>query len=225
MEKKIKKKKLNIKRLFFFLIFLCLIILFVYCLSKIKLKNIIIDGNNYYTDEYIIEKLGLDDYPRFLTINPFKLKNNLKNEELIEKVEVKCKIDFTIEIDILEYKILYQRKSDSMYVLNNGEEKYLQEIVGIPLLINYYPNTLNEKAIKSFSKLDKDIIKKISMIEYSKTEADDERFLLYMSDGNLVYINLNRMENLNKYTEIINQVGTKKGILNLDSGNYFEIKE
>lgn len=225
MGKKIKKKKLNIKRLFFFLIFLCLIILFVYCLSKIKLKNIIIDGNSYYTDEYIIEKLGLEDYPRFLTINPFKLKKNLKKEELIEKVEVKCKIDFTIEIDILEYKILYQRKSDSMYVLNNGEEKYLQEIVGIPLLINYYPNTLNEKAIKSFSKLNKDIIKKISMIEYSKTEADDERFLLYMSDGNLVYINLNRMENLNKYTEIINQVGTKKGILNLDSGNYFEIKE
>lgn len=225
MGKKIKKKKLNIKRLFFFLIFLCLIILFVYCLSKIKLKNIIIDGNSYYTDEYIIEKLGLEDYPRFLTINPFKLKKNLKKEELIEKVEVKCKIDFTIEIDILEYKILYQRKSDSMYVLNNGEEKSLQEIMGIPLLINYYPNTLNEKAIKSFSKLEKDIIKKISMIEYSKTEADDERFLLYMSDGNLVYINLNRMENLNKYTEIINQVGTKKGILNLDSGNYFEIKE
>ena len=65
----------------------------------------------------------------------------------------------------------------------------------------------------------------ISEIEYSKTTYDDKRFLLYMNDGNMVYITVSKAELLNKYVEIIKKVDNKKGILYLDSGNYFEIKE
>lgn len=65
----------------------------------------------------------------------------------------------------------------------------------------------------------------ISEIEYSKTSYDDKRFLLYMNDGNMVYITVSKAELLNKYVEIIKKVDNKKGILYLDSGNYFEIKE
>ena len=46
-----------------------------------------------------------------------------------------------------------------------------------------------------------------------------------MSDGNMVYITLPKAENLNKYNEIKKELEGKKGILYLDSGNYFEIKE
>jgi cell division protein FtsQ len=225
MTNKKQKRKLNIKKVLLFVLLLALIGLAIYYLSRISLKNIIISGNSYYTDEYIISKSKLENYPSFLTISCSKIKKILEKESLIENVSVKKTFGFVIEINVSEKKILYQKKSDSLYVLNTSEEMSLENIVGIPLLINYYPNTLEEKAIKSFSKLSKETISKISMIEYSKTEADDERFLFYMSDGNLVYINLNRMDNLNKYTEILNQVGTKKGILNLDSGNFFEIKE
>ena len=65
----------------------------------------------------------------------------------------------------------------------------------------------------------------ISEIEYSKTSYDDKRFLLYMNDGNMVYITVSKAELLNKYVKIIKKVDNKKGILYLDSGNYFEIKE
>ncbi|NCC71574.1 FtsQ-type POTRA domain-containing protein, partial [bacterium] len=193
--------------------------------QTVRLNYTALNGNTYYNDSYIISKSKLENYPLFFKISASKIRKTLEKETLIDTVKVKKQFDFGIEITIVEKKILYQRKSDSKYVLSTGEDVSLDNIIGIPVLINYYPNTLNEKVIKAFNKLDKDIISKISMIEYSKTDADDERFLFYMCDGNLVYINLNRMENLNKYTEILNQVGTKKGILNLDSGNYFEVKE
>ena len=79
--------------------------------------------------------------------------------------------------------------------------------------------------VKKFSDLEEEIIIKISEIEYSPTNFDTERFLLYMNDGNEVYITLNKTKELNKYTNIKKQTGEKKGILYLDSGNYFEIKE
>ena len=46
-----------------------------------------------------------------------------------------------------------------------------------------------------------------------------------MNDGNEVYITSKKAEMLNKYIEIVKKLDNKKGILYLDSGNYFEIKK
>ena len=46
-----------------------------------------------------------------------------------------------------------------------------------------------------------------------------------MHDGNYVYSPLDKIVKLNKYNEIYAELDGKKGILNLDSGNSFEIKE
>ncbi len=44
-----------------------------------------------------------------------------------------------------------------------------------------------------------------------------------MNDQNLVYINILRLNRLNKYDEILPTFEGNRGILYLDSGNYFEI--
>ena len=95
----------------------------------------------------------------------------------------------------------------------------------VPTLINYVPSNVLTKFTSEFSKLDFDIISKISEIEYSKTSYDEERFLFYMNDYNNVYINISKLENMNKYVDIVRKLDNNKGILYLDSGNYFEIKE
>ena len=74
-------------------------------------------------------------------------------------------------------------------------------------------------------KIDSNVISLINEIEYDKTAYDSERFLLTMNDGNTVYINISRLHLLNKYIDIVKKLDNKKGILYLDSGNYFEIKE
>ena len=65
----------------------------------------------------------------------------------------------------------------------------------------------------------------ISEIEYSKTDYDSERFLLYMNDCNEVYATISKLNKLNKYEEIVTKLNGKRGILYLDSGNYLEVKE
>ena len=79
--------------------------------------------------------------------------------------------------------------------------------------------------ISKFALIDKGVIDKISEIEYTSTSYDSERFLLYMNDGNQVYITLNKIKEFNNYFKIKKELGKHKGILYLDSGNYFEIKE
>lgn len=46
-----------------------------------------------------------------------------------------------------------------------------------------------------------------------------------MNDDNVVYITLNKIKEFNDYNKIKDQLGSHKGVLYLDSGNYFEIKE
>ena len=100
-----------------------------------------------------------------------------------------------------------------------------RNLYGIPTLINYVPEEIEEKLIKKLATVDYDVLDKISEIEYSPTSYDDERFILYMNDENLVYITLSKIDEFKKYISIKTQLEGKKGILYLDSGNYFEIKE
>ena len=70
----------------------------------------------------------------------------------------------------------------------------------------------------------KDILLKISQIEYVPNEVDDERYLLYMNDGNSVYITLSKITKINQYGSIVNQMEGRNGIIYLDSGDYVELK-
>ena len=44
-----------------------------------------------------------------------------------------------------------------------------------------------------------------------------------MNDGNYVYLTLNKFLKINSYLDIVKEFNNKKGILYLDSGEYFKI--
>ena len=73
--------------------------------------------------------------------------------------------------------------------------------------------------------VDYDIVKRISEIKYDPNEVDEGRFFLTMNDGNRVYLTLNKFTKIDNYLDIIKEFDNKKGILYLDSGEYFEVKE
>ena len=78
--------------------------------------------------------------------------------------------------------------------------------------------------------LDYGIISSISEIEYSPDKSgtgsilDETRFMFRMNDGNIVYINLDKLNNMKYYFKIYASLNNKKGILHLDSGDYMEVK-
>ena len=194
-------------------------------LFNIKIKNIIIVNNNYYSDEEIIEKAGIENYPEFITLSRKKIKNKLSTLDLIEDVEIKKEFGFILRITIKEKKILYHIRSNNEYRVSDNKNYSLDNVTGVPTLINYVPEEVEKKFVNKFKDIDSNIINMISEIEYNKTSYDSERFLLYMNDGNEVYITVTRTNLLNKYVEIVTKLDNKKGILYLDSGNYFEIKK
>ena len=95
----------------------------------------------------------------------------------------------------------------------------------IPILINYVPDNKYRSFIKGMADIKTDILGKISDIEYQPNDYDKDRFLLYMDDGNMVYLTLTKFDMINYYNDVLSQLENRKGILYLDNGNHFQIME
>lgn len=224
MKKRVKRKFNPLKFLSFIAFIIICYFLTMYLLD-IKTKNIIVLNNNYYSDEKIIETAGIEKYPKFILLNTNKIKKKLLELDLIENVIIKKKWNFILELTIKEKKILYLVRSENKYKLSDNKLYDIDDVLSVPTLINYVPESNEKKFVEAFKNIDNNIISMISEIEYSKTSYDSDRFLLYMNDGNMVYVTTTKLKSLNKYVDIVKKLENKKGILYLDSGNYFEIKE
>ncbi len=223
--KKRVKRKFNPLKFLSFIAFIIICYFLTMYLFDIKTKNIIVLNNNYYSDEKIIETAGIENYPKFILLNTNKIKKKLLKLDLIENATIKKKWNFVLELTIKEKKILYLVRSENKYRLSDNKLYDIDDVLSVPTLINYVPESNEKKFVEAFKNIDNNIISMISEIEYSKTSYDSDRFLLYMNDGNMVYVTTNKLKSLNKYVDIVKKLENKKGILYLDSGNYFEIKE
>ncbi len=227
MPKKIvKKKKLKV---FHFLIFLLVIVALVmlgYLIINTKTKNIIIKNSDYISDEDVITTARIEDYPPFYLINTKKIEKKLEKNPLIERVTIKRKFYHVLIINIKSNKPLFYYEAEKKVVLHDGRKADSLNTINlrIPRVMNYIPNTKYSSLIKHIKKIDEDILGKISEITYVPNEYDKDRFLLYMDDGNTVYLTLTKFKMINYYNKVLPQLGGKEGILYLDSGNHFQIK-
>lgn len=222
-KKQTKKIKIRYNRLFLFIFLICIIVLSVIYILNLKITNIYIKNNEYLSDQFIIDLAGISNYPKTLNYSCSKISSNLEESSYIKDVKVRKKFLTRVYIEVVENYPLFFYKTDNQTVLLDGEKIDSNDTV--PIVINYIPNLKYQEFVEKMGNLDKNILNRISEIKYDPSDYDDERFLLYMNDGNYVYINLYKFLNLNKYIEIVKNFGNKKGIIYLDSGNYFEIKE
>jgi len=216
---KVKKRKINIKKILIFIIILVLFINLVYIIFNKKISNIYIINNKIVSDKEIIREADLEEYPSYLLTPSFILEKKIKNNPYIKEVEIKRK-KFKLYINVVEYKVvaIYNDK----VLLDNGTLlDNIYEVTGFPIIIN---DIDLKNFSKYFSKIDNNILLKISQIEYVPNEFDKERYILYMNDGNSIYVTLKKIEKLNRYSSIVSQMEGKNGIIYLDSGDYIELK-
>ena len=222
MKIKVKKKKVNYKKIVIAFIIVAIIGLTVAYFINLPIKNIYISGNEIISDKEIITISELEDYPTYINTYFVDIENLLLKNEYIKKAEVKRELLGKIYIDIEEYRplVIYNDK----LVLSSKEKvdnKY--NIDYVPYIVNNI-ESIYDKTIDAFTKINKDTLLKISHIEYSPNDVDKERFILYMVDGNYVHVTLSKIEKINKYNSIVSELDGKKGIIYLDSGDYVEIK-
>ena len=227
MAKVIKKKKLRLLPFLIFIIVIAIIVFVCLFVLDTKVKNIIITGNEVLSDDEIIELAGLTDYPSFYKTLNSKIEKGLKENPLIKYVDINRSFYHIIEIKVDEYEILYKREDNGKYVLENKDEITLDSETPytIPRLINEIPDNKLNSFIKYYKRIDLNIREKISEIKYDPNDYDEDRFLLYMDDGNSVYVTITKFERLNYYNDVLPQLDGRKGILYLDSGNHFRIME
>ena len=216
------KKKFNFKK---FLIVLLVLYLFGFLIYKIvvsPVRNIFIENNKYLTDQEVIDSSSLRKYPSFLLTSKYTIKKKLLKNELIKNVKITKKPFGVITINVEENTPLFYYDKKEKTVLEDGKLINKNDFQ-IPVLINTVSDDIFNKLVEKYDVIDENIRLMISEIEYYPNDIDKERFILTMNDGNYVYITLYKTYLVNDYIKILSTLENKKGILYLDSGNYFEI--
>ena len=224
MARKVKKKrKLKVRKLFTVVFIFTLILLGLAFLTDVKINNIIVKGNNLYSDWEIIKMAKLDGYPSSLKTLSRNIEKNLEKDNYINEVNVERPSLTKVVINVKEnLPLFYYLPIDKTILTDKSETK---DNFPVPTVINYIPDKVYSKFLKAISSVDYDIVKRISEIKYDPNEVDEGRFFLTMNDGNRVYLTLNKFTKIDNYLDIIKEFDNKKGILYLDSGEYFEVKE
>lgn len=227
-KKVVKKKKLKIIPFLIVLLVIGGLSFGVYKTMTAKIKNIIISNADYLKDDYIIDLAGIRDYPSFYLTNSLKMKKKILKSPYIREVKIKREFYHILEIDVTVNRPLFINKDSGMVVFEDKRtilETEANIVFRVPRLINYVPDDKYDTFIEKMAKVDKGTLGKISDIEYVPNDYDKDRFLLYMDDGNMVYLTLTKFKQIEYYNDVLEQLEGRKGILYLDSGNHFQIKE
>lgn len=217
-----KKQLIKSKRIILSTILLIFIISILAILLHMNIKNIYIIGNNIISDKEIIEASGLSNYPPLINTYFINIKNKIEKNDYIKNVEIDRQLIGKIYLYIEEYSPIAIYK-DNLILSSSKKVNNQYNINYVPYIVNDI-DSIYERFVEKFNLVDKNVLYKISHIEYSPLDVDTERFILYMIDDNYVHITLSKIEKLNKYNSVVAELEGKKGIIYLDSGDYVEIK-
>ncbi|MBP3766310.1 MAG: FtsQ-type POTRA domain-containing protein [Bacilli bacterium] len=223
--KKRPKKHIKIKygRVCIALIILGLTIYLFNQFVKFPIKNIYISGNTILSDQEIIDISGLTNYPSIISTENLTIKKRLEKNVFIKSAKVYKKKLKEVYIEIDENYPIFYDSSLGKTILKDKSKVDVDYTS--PLLVNYVPDTIYEEFKNKMSTIDRSILNRISEIKYDPSNVDTERFLLSMNDGNYVYLTLIYFDKINNYVDILKNFENKKGVLYLDSGEYFQVYE
>jgi len=218
--KKEKRIKIRYGRIIILLLFLFTFFYLIFTYIKIPIRNIFISGNTILKDQEIIDLADISDYPSILSISSYGIEKKLEKNIYVKKANVKK--DFRqIYIEIKENYPLFYNQNTNKTIMYNFKETSID--MNAPVLINSLTSDVYKLFKEKMKLVNRNIISRISEIKYDPVSVDEERFLFTMNDGNYVYITLEKIEKINNYVDIIKTFENKKGILYLDSGEYFEL--
>lgn len=217
-----KYSNLNYKRILTIFIVIFVGLFLVFKILNTKITNIEIKGNSILSDQEIIDLAGIRNYPNSLAHSSISIKKKLKKNIYIDSVKVK-KSNFLkkVTITVKENRALFYYAPDNQTILSDGT--HVLDIFNVPILVNQVPEDILKKFITKLGDVNDEILIRINEIRYVPTDMDDTLFLLSMNDKNYVYVNTNTLAKLNDYLSMLKTFNNKKGILHLDSGDYFEI--
>jgi len=225
-ERKIKekKRKLKFRNIFLTLLISALVALLCYLFMQVPIGSILVKGNEFFSDQSIIDLAGIREYPSTLRTPTITIQKKLEENDFIKTAKVeKRKFLTQVVIHVEENKPLFFYQPENKVVLQDGTK--VEGDFQIPIVLNQIPEDVYNRFLEKMKQVPNDVLRKISEIRYYPSDVDSELFLLAMNDGIYVYATLPRFERVYHYLEYVEGFNNKKGILHLDSGDYLEILE
>lgn len=216
-------RKIRYKRLIILFVILAFIFLICFKLFTFRITNIFIDGNLYLSDQDIIESANLSNYPRAIFTFSNSIKSDIVKNKFVKSVDVHKKGLTRVYISVVENKPLLFDQVSNKTILSDGTS--VDEKFNVPVLVNNIDSSIYEAFLEQFSLIDVDVFNSISEVEYTPNSVDDKLFLFSMNDGNYISVNLDKFSSVNKYFDMVVNFNNHRGILYLDSGEYFKILE
>ena len=216
-------RKIRYKRLLLFLLFVLIVLFLTLKVLSLRISNIYISGNVYLSEQEIIEYGKLSNYPRSVLTYSKVVESNIKKSDYIKDVKVSKKWFTKIYITVTENRPLFYDQVSNKTVLMDG--KTVSSKFNVPSLVNSVDGSVYQTFLSQLALINLDVFNNISEIEYSPNSVDNKLFLFSMNDGNYIYVNLDKFDSINKYFDMVVNFNNHKGILYLDSGEYFKILE
>lgn len=216
-------RKIRYKRLLLFLLFVLIVLFLTFKILSVRISNIYVSGNVYLSEQEIIEYGKLSNYPRSVLTYSKVVESNIKKNDYIKDVKVSKKWFTKMYITVTENRPLFYDQVGNKTVLMDG--KTVSDKFNVPSLVNSVDGSVYSTFLSQLALINLDVFNNISEIEYSPNSVDNKLFLFSMNDGNYIYVNLDKFDSINKYFDMVVNFNNHKGILYLDSGEYFKILE
>ncbi|MFR9294984.1 MAG: cell division protein FtsQ/DivIB [Turicibacter sanguinis] len=239
---KVNKPKKRLKKKikgFFFSLFIMMVIggMFYFASPVSRLSVIYFNGLNYVKRSELLEMTQLNYEELFLSLDLKDIQNTIQSHPLVKEVNVTRDGLNRLKIDVTEKDIVgcAQINNQFEFVLSDGQTIQNQYnlkaqceglmIYGLP---DYEENqSVLKLFVKSLMKVDLVFRNIIKEIHYSPLYGDNNRFSLFLMDGNTIIVNSYTMVNKLKYYQTMADKvqslnGEVKGIYHLDVGDHFE---
>ncbi|RLL45238.1 cell division protein FtsQ/DivIB [Oceanobacillus piezotolerans] len=229
--KQARKKKANRRLVFYLSIFFLLISIIVYLQSPLShVRTINVTGNIHVADDIIINESKITTDSNMWMVDLEGIQSAIKKNPIIDQVEVKRSLPWTIDIQVTEHELVGYNKVERDYypILGNGH--VLKELGNptyngsSPILIGFTEEDYLHKMATELNQLPSSISKLISEVHWSPTEDNNNRIYLYMNDGYIVEGTMRDFaEKMEVYPSIVSQLDPEvEGIIHIGVGVYFE---
>lgn len=193
-----------------------------------KQKKIVVSGVSPIRAQAIMKasQIKTSDYFFSLIFHHSRYeKNIIKQDKLAKAAQLLYRFPNHFTIKVKEYAIVAYTKTDKGYrpIIENGV--YLdtidsKKISDSDLIITLSSKSDIKKLIKSFSKMDKNLVSQIKEVSSAKSATTKDLLLLKMRDGNTVRVPLSEIVKKLPYYTKIKQNLTENSIVDMEAGLY-----
>lgn len=221
-----RKKALVICILITVILLVCMLFLNRYA----KISKISVKGNETVSQSEIIGLSNLSGKDNYWNLHEEYIKESIKKNKKIKKVNVLKKFPSQIIIDVKEYKTIAYKVQDNDYypILENGTmlDKIInnQDKEGVTVIKQFTSNDedLLKKLVSELKTLPIEIQNKISEIHLSPIDVEKSQIILYTTDGFTVSSLINDFSTKMKfYPSIIQKLDPKQHpVIHLEGAIY-----